>query len=205
VTCLAFSPDGLLLAAGHDDDFAGDYGISLWDRGLGTRMRTLGGHQAAVTDLAFSRDGRLLASASRDRTVRLWAVGSGENVRTFSEHPWEVAGVCLAADGSALVTGSYRTVSIWDLAGGDLLQSLEGPTGTITSLALSPDDQRIAAACDDKTLSLWDTESGHLSVEAHAGAVRVVSFSPDGLLLATGGEDRLVRLWLLIPDLEFDR
>jgi hypothetical protein len=108
---------------------------------------TLTGNTYGVTSVAFSPDGRLLASGSDDRTIKLWEVASGSLVRTLSGHTSYVTSVAFSPDGRLLASGSNdETIKLWDVASGSLVRTLTGHTDWVLSVAFSPDG-RLLARC----------------------------------------------------------
>ena len=158
---------------------------------------TLGGHAAYVWSISFSPDGKMLASASTDRTVKLWDTSTGKEIKTLTGHTEEVRDVSFSPDGRMLASASAdNTVKLWDISTGKEIKTLTGHTGLVRGISFSPDGKMLASASADNTVKLWDTTGTLIkTLTEHTDSVNGISFSPDGKILATAGGDKTVRLW----------
>jgi WD40 repeat protein len=153
VTVVAFSPDGITLAAGGGT--AGTE-IKLWDYRSGKELNPLTGHTNWINGLAFSPDGRILASGSTDKLIWLWNMTNGHQIRVLTGHTGYIESVAFSPDGQLLASGSWDlTVKLWDVKTGQELRSLTGHTGWINTVTFSPDGEALASGANSDPVLLW--------------------------------------------------
>jgi WD40 repeat protein/DNA-binding winged helix-turn-helix (wHTH) protein len=160
--------------------------------------RSLIGHLGWVWGVAWSPDGKRLATGSADHTAKIWDAETGRELFTLYGHKEAVSKVAWSPHGNRIATSSEDgTAKVWDAETGSELVTLGGHIKAVDSIAWSPDGQSLATASADGTAREWDVQSGIelLALRGHRGAVISVAWSPDGKRLATGGEDSLARVW----------
>jgi len=158
-------------------------------------------HETTVWTVAFSSDGKTIASGSRDGLVRLWDANTGKPIgQPLHGHKDDISSVAFSPDGKMLVSGSEdTTIQIWDVTTGNPIgQSLRGHKEKVWAVAFSRDGKLIASASRDKTIQLWDVRTGRpigQPLRGHIEDVWAVAFSPDGNSLVSGSQDNSLRLW----------
>ncbi len=196
---VAFSPDesGILCACGEE--------AIIFDSASGHEVVKLVGHDDEVIAAKFGRDGKVVLTASRDRTARLWDAANGAELLCLRGHRDQVLDAAISKDGTTIATCSGATIGggrdstarIWDAANGALRAVLRGHKKSVTAVDLSPDGCRLITASHDNTARIWDVASGRQlhCLSGHGEWVHVAQFSPDGTLAVTGAFDKTVRLW----------
>ncbi|MEH1959058.1 MAG: hypothetical protein V7L05_04040 [Nostoc sp.] len=165
---------------------------------IGGQIHTLQGHSSWVKSVAFSPDGKTLASGNDDKTIKLWDVKTGAQIRTLQAHSGLVRSVAFSPDGKILASGSSdNTIKLWDVTTGAQIHTIQAHSDSLRSVAFSPDGKTLASGSSDNTIKLWDVKTGAQirTLQAHSEWVWSVAFSPDGKTLASGSYDNTIKLW----------
>ena len=214
IHALAFSTDGRAASASATTDFAAPPKparpldiprigvIKVWNTTTGKEETTFQGHTEQIHALAFSPDGKLLASGTKDGLVKIWDIAARKELLTFNKHKGSVSSLAFRRDG--LLASASNDVILWDPLTGKEHFTYRGHRSAVLSVAFSPDGNRIASAgavgtAIDRTgqVKVWAVDGGTelLTLTGHAGQIRHVTFSPDGRRLATAGNDGTVKVW----------
>ena len=197
VNDLKFSPDGKLLAvAGGQPSARGE--LRLFDTATWQLQATLGGHTDVVYGVAFSPDGKKLASASFDKTVRLWDMTTHKATLTYGEHSDFVYGVAFSNDGKWVISASKdKSLKRFSATTGEADLTFSGSNEDVTTVVMHPGGQRMVSGSLDGNVSVWEPGSAQRvrNQFGHRFGVHEATFSKDGKFLATAGADGTVRLW----------
>ncbi|WP_375467918.1 AAA-like domain-containing protein, partial [uncultured Nostoc sp.] len=160
----------------------------------------LEGHRDSINSIVFSPDGKTLASASDDKTIKLWNLDTGKEITTLRGHSDSVISVVFSPDGKTLASASRdKTIKLWNLDTGKEITTLRGHSDSVISVVFSPDGKTLASASADKTIKLWnlDTRKEITTLRGHSDWLNSVVFSPDGKTLASASGDKTIKLWNL--------
>lgn len=160
------------------------------------KVKNFAQHSDAVGGVAFSPDGLMLASGSKDKTIQIWDLATGKSIRTFEGDSSTIWSVAFDSNGTRLVTGTgFWRVMLWDMKTGQAIRSLDH-AASVWSVAISHDGQLIASGSGDKTAKIWDAENGRLihNLPDHTDFVYSVAFSPDDKTLVSASKDNKITI-----------
>ena len=203
IGCLAFSPDGSILAGG--DSFVSNPALAvihLWDVAGGRELRRIPAHQQSVKSLSFAPDGKVLASTGAEPVIRLWDVATGREVHPDAGPRSALRSLAVSpADGSVFTGGDDGTVRRWDPSSGRELGLIARLVGPVEALAVAPDGESllVVSPTDDQPepavwISRWSVaerrEIRRLAPIEDSHALRYIAYSPDGKVFASEGRIR---------------
>lgn len=194
VTALGFSPNGAVLASGHDDGT-----VRLWDARTQTPIKQIKAHPEAVSSVAFAPGGNLLATAGEDRIVRVWDANTLAQQGEYRSHTDRIPALAWAPNGGLFASAGWDTSArVWKPGTPDPVILLNSHSDQVVTLAFAPVGTVLATADSDFDVHLWsDPAAGKVRhvLRGHADEIKCLAFSPDGSRLITGGADRVIHLW----------
>jgi len=206
---LTFSPDGKRLATAGADGT-----VRVWDLDTVQVLLTLAVELALppdvlarvnLQDVAFSPDGKRLATVGSDKTAQIWDALTGEKLLTLTGHKETIFALTFSPDGKRLATSSYdATTKVWDSKSGAELLTVSGNTSRNFGVAFSPDGKRLAIVSEDGTAKICDSATGQelFNLPGLTNAIRAVAYSPDGSRIVTASDDGTARVWESTPSRE---
>lgn len=183
VLCAAFDPSGARLATGS---WADRDNVRVWDVASARSLQVMAGHEGEVRHIAWSPDGKRLASGSRSHDARLWDVETGAQLHAFTGQEGQVTSVAFSPDGSLLAVANLGwLIHLYDVASGTKVRTLEGHQQSVLSVHFHPSGRWLASGASDATVRVWDVATGEQVARLDSKtSARTVAFSPDGEWLA---------------------
>lgn len=191
INAVAISRKQFIIASGGDDGQA-----LLWDGRKGRLLRKIP-VGAAVESIAFSHDGRWLATGDAEHLVRVWDRTTGEPLAQMGGHTSWVQGLAFLPDDRLISGGEDGMIFVWDIHTGQRLATLAGHESWVMSLAISPDGRRLVSGGDDERVLIWDIETGKVlhAMTGHDAIVWDVAWSPKGNLVGSVSADMRAGVW----------
>ncbi|MFW9854516.1 MAG: hypothetical protein ACFFFG_05630 [Candidatus Thorarchaeota archaeon] len=160
-------------------------------------IRTLTGHSSTIWSVVFHPNGRMLASASADNTVKLWNASTGSLIRNLMGHTSAVYCLDFSPSGDVLASGSFdRSILLWNVSSGQIIENLTGHTASVWSVSFNSAGTLLASGSSDNNIKVWDIQSGKTiaNITGHTDSVRTVAFSSSDIL-ASGSYDNSIIIW----------
>ncbi|KIJ22902.1 hypothetical protein M422DRAFT_84675, partial [Sphaerobolus stellatus SS14] len=202
LSALAMAPPTSLLKQEYIKDFQRMLrSVGKRRKGWKHELQPLQGHRGTVLTVAFSPDGKHIASGSGDETIQIWDAKTGDTVgEPLQGHKGAVWAVAFSPDGKHIVSGSGdETIQVWNAKTGEALgEPLQGHKGTVLAVAFSPNGNHIVSGSGDETIRIWDVKTGEAvgePLQGHKETVWAVAFSPDGKHIVSGSGDETIQIW----------
>lgn len=201
---IVFSPDGKRVVAASNEN------VLVWDVETGEILLRLVGHKHSVNSVAFSPDGKCIASSALYDAVIVWDAFTGSELLRIKYNAYKVNSVAFSPDGKKIVSAtgeedaddifkiSYDySVFIWDAKTGEQLKELRGHSYITHSAVFSPNGKSVVSASSDKTVRIWNVEAdgGFIVLKGHNDEVRTIAISQDGTRIISGSDDGSIRVW----------
>lgn len=195
--CLREDGNALLVAFDSQDKSAS---LLYWDFKSSARFSVPHTHLNKILCVAISPDGNLIASGSKDKTIRIYETKFFKEIRTLSSHHSnDITDIQFSPDSRYLLSGSKdKKAILWDLVYAEKVVIFKGNTRKINDVVFSPDGKLIATAGDDMIIRIWDTHNNQgplYELFGHKDAITSIDFTPDGMYIGSASKDRSVRLW----------
>ncbi|EUC60433.1 vegetative incompatibility protein HET-E-1, putative [Rhizoctonia solani AG-3 Rhs1AP] len=202
IQSLSISPDGLKVITGYPDG-----SLCIWDKQTGTRAsELLAGHKDLVTCVAFSPNGKLAASSSRDTTIRVWVILEKLKIvsHELTGHSAAVNSIAFSPNSAIIASGSSdKTIRLWDSkAMRPILEPYLGHSSRVSCVAFSSDGKKLVSGSWDKTIRIWSMDLVNLKladnpilINGHSDAVTCVAISLDGSKIVSGSVDKTMNIW----------
>jgi serine/threonine protein kinase len=197
IHALAFSPDGKILASGGDDN-----SVKLWNIITGKEIVSFNKHSSAINSLSFDSTGKMLASSSFDGTIKIWDTTTQKLLGTLPNNSSQVSTVNFiqkaGKTSNNAVIGSYNNaIRMWNPTTGEIIRTWRGHSQSVTSTAVSTQNNLLASGSSDKTIKLWNLHTGELltTLRGHSEAVESLAFNSDGNILVSCAADRTIKIW----------
>lgn len=192
IETLGVSPDGNWFVSGSQD-----WTLRLWDRQLGSVVRTFEGHVGTVHSVAFTPDGKSILSGSEDRTIRLWDVDTGHEIQLYRGHTLAVQGIAISGDcKTATSVSEDGTVRLWDIPSRKSKIVYKGRGHQLNTVSMTADGGTLYFGAGDWTIRRLDLIDGTETIlEGHSGIVRSLALSLDESRLLSAADDGTIRVW----------
>ena len=180
-----------------------DGNIQLWQQKANQKQKlvnTIKAHDNTVSQIKYSPDGKLIASAAWDKTIKLWNAETGELIDTLTGHKNGVNTIAFSPDGQTLISGGEdKTIKIWNISDkAKLVKTIQGHTDSIKAITVSPNGKLIASGGYDNKIKTWSIAGELLqTIDAHKLAITSLAFTPDSNTLVSASWDNSIKLWLI--------